>query len=48
MNDLNVRLDTITFLEENMVDTLWHKLQQLILGAVSSCNGNKNRQMRPN
>ena len=37
--DLNVRLDTITFLEENMVDTVWHKLQHYFFGPISRVLG---------
>ena len=48
--DLNVRPETIRWLEENRQNTLRHKSQQDPLWPVSQSNGNKskNKQMGPN
>ena len=35
IKDLNVRLETIKFLDENIGVTLWHKSQQYFFGSVS-------------
>ena len=50
IKDLDIRPDTIKLLEENRLDTLWHKWQQHLLRSTyqSIDNKNKNKQMGPN
>ena len=40
---INVRLDTIKFLEENIDRTRCQKLQQYLFQSISQNNGNKNK-----
>ena len=50
LKDLNIRQDTIKFLEENTGKTFWHQLHKCFLRSVSQGNRNKskNKPMGPN